>query len=286
MEKKTGFLKDKNKRNFVYVLMASLFSAVILQIIKFYFIDILTKTVSSLFDVFSVFVLVVPISVLIYNARKREKERERIFPIFLKDIVEGIRGGMSLPLAIDNTSLNNYGVLTEDVKKLASKISWGIPFERAFLDFSRNTKSKVIRRSIATIIEVYRSGGKIADVLDSVGNSAFEIEFLRKERESTISSQVIRGYLIFFIFVLVLVGMLKFLVPVLSVPMSTGIEVSTDTPPIDTSKYNVIFLHIAIIEGIFTGLSVGKLAGGSMNDGVYHAVILGLSGYIMLIFFI
>ena len=286
MKRKNGFFKDKDRKKGLYIVLSSLFLAVIFQAIKFTFADVLTKTNSSLFDVFSVFVFVIPFSVFAYNIRKRKKERERIFPIFLKDIVEGIRGGMSLPLAIDNASRNNYGVLTEDVKKLASKISWGIPFEGAFLDFSKNIKSKVIGRSIATIIEVYRSGGKIADVLDSVGNSAFEIDSLRKERESTISSQVIRGYLIFFIFVIVLIGMLKFLVPVLSVPMSTGLEVSNDTPPVDTSKYNIIFLHIAIIEGVFTGLSIGKLAGGSVNDGIYHSVILGLSGYIMLIFFI
>ncbi|RLG13568.1 MAG: hypothetical protein DRN66_03935 [Candidatus Nanohalarchaeota archaeon] len=286
MQKITVWIKDEDNKNTIYVIALSIFFSMIFQAVKLIFIDGQDKIIHILFNIFSVFVLVIPFSINIYIIQKKIKETNRIFPIFLKDIVEGIRGGMSLPLAIDCTARNNYGVLTPNIRKLSSKISWGIPFEQAFLDFSESTRSKVIHRSIATIIEVYRSGGKIARVLDSVGQSAFEIDALKKEREAIVSSQIIRGYIIYVIFILVMIGMLKFLVPVLSSQMSTSFAQAEGTTPIDASLYSKIFLHIAIIEGVFTGLSIGKLAGGSINDGIYHSVILGLLGYVLLIFFI
>ncbi|MCK5176156.1 MAG: type II secretion system F family protein [Candidatus Aenigmarchaeota archaeon] len=285
MQKLSDLLKDKDNKKIIYVISISIFYTFLFQIIK-YAINTaaVNETANTIMDIFSIFILIIPFSLVIYKIQKNKKETERIFPIFLKDIVEGIRGGMCLPLAIDYAAHNNYGILTPHIKRLAAKISWGIPFEQAFIEFSKSTKSKVIHRSIATIIEVYRSGGKIAEVLDSVGTSAFEIDTLKKEREATIASQLMRGYIIYFIFILVLMGMVKF-VPILLVPMSTTID-SAPAEPFDMTKYNIIFLHIAIIEGVFTGLSIGKLAGGSIKDGVSHCVILGLSGYIMLIFLI
>ena len=285
MQKINIWLKDEDNKNTIYIIAISIFFSIIFQTVKYIFLDSNNKIIYTLFDIFSIFVLIFPFSVNIYRNQKKINEINRIFPIFLKDVVEGIRGGMSLPLAIDCTSRNNYGVLTPNIKKLASKISWGIPFEDAFLDFSKSTKNKVIRRSIATIIEVYRSGGKIAHVLDSVGRSAFEIDALKKERDTTVFSQLIRGYVIYFIFIFLMVGMLRFLIPILTSPISLSI-IPQNVTPLNNSIYNKIFFHIAIIEGAFTGLSIGKLTGGSLNNGIYHSIILGFIGYIMLIFFI
>ena len=127
-------------------------------------------------------------------------------------------------MAINYASHNDYGVLTKPVKKLSSKLSWGISFEKAFFDFAKETKSKLIYRAIATIIEVYRSGGKIAEGIDKVGHSSFKIDALKKEQRATIYSIILRGYIIYFIFIIVLMGMIKFLIPELIIPITTNYQ--------------------------------------------------------------
>ncbi|MEA3343483.1 MAG: hypothetical protein U9Q92_04915, partial [archaeon] len=47
-------------------------------------------------------------------------------------------------------------------------------------------------------------------------------------------------------------------------------------------KYGEMFTHLAIIQGFFAGLVIGKLSEGRLSAGAKHAIILALVGYISL----
>ena len=95
-------------------------------------------------------VIAMPLVVIKYFENRRVKEMEKNFPVFLQDFVESIRGGMTLPQAFKTISVNQYGVLTPLVKKLSAQLDWGIPVETVLLQFSKNTKSKLISRMLAS----------------------------------------------------------------------------------------------------------------------------------------
>ncbi|MHA2033354.1 MAG: type II secretion system F family protein, partial [Candidatus Kariarchaeaceae archaeon] len=56
-------------------------------------------------------------------------------PNLLREIADSQRIGMHLPRAIAEASKRNYGPMTKELKKLAAKVSWGIPFRDAMLSF-------------------------------------------------------------------------------------------------------------------------------------------------------
>ncbi len=233
-------------------------------------------------NIFGILVLIVPSFGIQYSHYSRRKEVESKFPVFMSSIVEGIQGGMSLPLAIKYAAKEDFGALSPYVQRIVAQLSWGLPFDKVMYQFSTSIGSKVITRAVSTIIEVHNSGGNVKDVIATVSKSTIEIEKLRNEREAAIHGQMVTGYIIFFIFILIMVGIQKFLLPALefTAPEATGGGVVGTSEAAKLSDvYAVQFKHLAILQGFFSGLSIGKLSEGTLSGGLRHALFLSILGY-------
>jgi len=204
-----------------------------------------------------------------YQKTKTMNEIERRFPIFLNDITNNIKTGMSLPQAIRAVKDNNYGPLSKYVKDIYAKLDWGIDFETVLLDFAEKVKSKTIKRSVMAIIETHRSGGKIGDALTAVAESQQLIENIKKERRTAIYGQMINGYVIFLVFLGVIFALSKFLLPMLGGLPEAEVQ----------ETFVTIFRNMVIIQAIFSGLAIGKMSEGSIFAGFKHSLILLILGY-------
>ena len=140
--------------------------------------------------------------------------------------------------------------------------------------FSRGT-TPLIKKTISTIVETYSGGGDITQILDATGKTIKEINKIRKERFSAIYSEMMTGYVIFFIFIGVLIVLQKFLVPSLFTFTSEEIGSLEDI----SRSYSNIFQLLILIEGFFSGLVIGKMAEGNILSGLKHSFILILIGY-------
>ena len=204
------------------------------------------------------------------------KKIEEMFPKYLGDIAQNIASGMTLPQAIRTASKNDYGVLTPLVKEITAKISWGITLERVLHDFAEKTGSHLMKRNVQTIIETHRSGGSIDTVLKSVAQSLIELERIKKERSSSVYSQMINGYVIYLIFLGVMIGMSSFLIPTFKFS-----ETNADLE----NTFKEIFQSLVVIQGFFAGISIGKLAEGSLQAGIKHSLVLVVFGYSAFVLF-
>jgi flagellar protein FlaJ len=207
-----------------------------------------------------------------YLEYKKNKEIEERFPDFLRDVAENMRTGMTLPQAIIATKSTYYGALTPYVKRIATQIDWGVPFDEILRKFSKG-RTKLIKRSVSTIIEAHRGGGDISDILDSVGKSMIEMNRIMKERSSTIYNQVIIGYVIFFLFIGILLIIQIFLLP--SLHFISGEEESASLE----AFYIQTFKLLILIQGFFAGLVIGKMSEGRIIAGVKHSFLLIIVGY-------
>jgi flagellar protein FlaJ len=241
----------------------------------------LFRDVEGLFSsilILAAVMFIVPIALVKYYDVWKIKALEDFFPQFMRDLVETIRAGMTLPQALKSVSRNDYGHLSPYVKKLNAQLDWGIPFDKALLNFSRSTRSKLIGRITSTIIESHRFGGNLTDVFESISSTAIEIERLREERKLYINSQLMTGYIIFFVFLLVIIGLQKFLVPTLS---EINIGEITSQPEEMGSQYNEMFRNLIIVQGLFAGLVIGKMAEASVVAGVKHSLVLLIVGILI-----
>jgi len=256
-------------------------------LVVFYINFTLFSEMSTVFAILNVIALLIMVGIPLlykYFQHGKIKKLEYMFPSFLRDITKNINVGMTLPQAIRTCCSGDYDVLTKYVKEIDAKISWGISFEKVLIDFSERTGSENLKRTVQTIIEAHRSGGTVNTVLEAVADSLQEIEKIKKERSSSVYSQMVNGYFIYLIFVGVMIGLSSFLLPAFQ--WETGVvgkavgETDMETVFID------MFRSLILIQGIFAGLAVGKMAEGTFIAGIKHSLALSTLGYVAFLIFV
>jgi flagellar protein FlaJ len=229
-----------------------------------------TNIFSALLFIGAMFALGIPLMVR-YQKTKELSMTEARFPDFLRDITSNIETGMTLPQAIRTVCRNDYGPLTHYTRDLSAKLEWGINFEKALSDMGKKINSTTISRSIKTINETHRSGGYIGTVLEAVAESQTILERIKKERTTSIYAQMVNGYVIYLVFLGVMYGMSNFLVPAFQMQSGGGSGLA--------DVYDTIFGNLIVIQGLFAGLAIGKMAEGSVFAGIKHSLVLVSIGY-------
>ncbi len=268
--KKEKKIKDKGT-DFKELSIAGIGIAIVIFVINLVFFS----NYPQIFAILNLVAVVIALAMPLYSKfRSYEETRnmEEMFPRFLRDVTDNINAGMTLPQAVRTASNNAYGDLTSYVKELSAKIGWGIPFDKAFMSFAEKTKSKIITRTAKSIIEVHHHGGSIHGVLGAITSSVLELERIKKERATSIYGPMVTGYFIFFLFLGIMLTMARVLIPAFMWEGSGGIE---------NVKifFTDMFRNMVVIQGIFAGLGIGKMAEGSITAGFKHAFVLGVVGY-------
>ena len=204
---------------------------------------------------------------------KRQKEIELQFTEFIRALVESVKSGISIPKSIIHVSKKDYGPLSPYLRKLANQIEWGIPTNKALTTFSLDTQNQVIKRSIAILTEAEQSGGDIRDILVSVVESVVNVKMLKEERKASVYSQVVQGYIIFYIFIAIMLVLQLWLFPRLS---ALSGQLSEGLGGASPSGFNLdrTFFSLIMIQGFFAGIMIGKFSEGTLKNGLLHSLIL------------
>jgi len=221
----------------------------------------------------------VPAVWLLYSRYRVSKQIEQQFIVFIRDVSDSIKSGMTLPMALNHCSKRDYLELSKHVRRLASQMEWGIPFKKALSTFANNTHSSLVGRAVATIIATYKIGGKISDTLDAVSKSLVTINKIKKERTTAIYSQIVTSYIIFFVFIGILVILQVFLIPNLAIQGEDILSLNDEGEVPTPEMFSGSFTAFIVIQGFFAGLATGKMAEGSLVAGLKHSLLLIIIGY-------
>ncbi|MCD6230108.1 MAG: type II secretion system F family protein [Candidatus Diapherotrites archaeon] len=220
-----------------------------------------------------------------YNDYMRIERIEESFPVFLRDISESKRAGMTLPKAVYATSTTYYGDLSIEVKKISNQISWGVPFSKAIKDFADRTDSKIIKRSVSIILEAHRSGGSIADILETVAIDAQKIKQLEAERKGNLQIYTYTMYFIYVVFLGIVAVLQLGFIPAL--PRMAGLkEILGGGAVISEGSFRTLLMNLALIQAFFNGLVAGIMSEGRAIAGLKHAFILVFIGFFVFQFFV
>ncbi|MEK6885653.1 MAG: type II secretion system F family protein, partial [Nanoarchaeota archaeon] len=217
---------------------------------------------------------------------KKEADIEHMFLEFSRDLVEGVKSGTPISKSIINTRNKDYGSLNPYIEKLANQIALGIPVKDSLDTFAKDIKSPVISRAISLIREAEVSGGRIESILESVAFSISQIEKLKKERKAAIYNLTVQGYIIFFIFILIMLVMQFKIIPIVSGlnlggaggttenPLAGVVGGTGSGPKLDAEALALPFLLLLLTQGFFAGLVIGKISEGTIRGGLKHSFIL------------
>jgi len=212
------------------------------------------------------------------------REKDEMFLEFSRSLVESVKAGTPISKSILNIRTKDYGGLNPYINKLANQISLGIPLKSALETFARDINSPTITRAITIISESEKAGGEIEDILEAVTKSVTQVEKLKKERRAAMYTLVVQGYIIFFIFIIIMLVMQFKILPIAS-GLSEGLGgvESASLGGLDsimggevasTEELARPFFWLLITQGLFAGLVIGKLSEGKVKSGLKHSFIL------------
>lgn len=237
-------------------------------------------------------IVAVPFIVGLTIENKEEQKINEMFLEFSRNLAESVATGTPISKAIVNMKKKNYGLLNPHIRKLANQIEIGIPISRALQTFSHDIGSPVVIRATALINEAERSGGEIDYILDSTAKSISEVEKLKKERKSTLSSLMVEGYIIFFVFIAIVLVMEFKIIPLTEGIGSFGglggnlnfqnVEAAQEAAPqFSSADFTKPLTYLLLTQGIFMGLVIGKLTEGKLQAGIKHSLILAITAFLV-----
>jgi flagellar protein FlaJ len=256
-------------------------AGILILLLNYFLLSGMLPFIAPLVNVLGAMVAIVPPFLIFYGRYRVSKEIEEQFIVFITDLTGAIDSGMTLPIALKHVSKKDYKSMSAYVREIESKVEWGIPFEKSLKIFSEKVKSTPIKRSVSTIIETYKVGGKISDTLRAIGQSLIEINKIRQERSASVQSQIVTSYLIFFVFIFILVVLKTFLLPSFgSMQTTPNLMMDEEVPSaVPEELYTQTFINFILVQGFFAGLATGKMAEGSMIAGLKHSIVLIVIGY-------
>jgi archaeal flagellar protein FlaJ len=246
------------------------------------------------FSVLGMIAILAPYGFLQSAKERRVGQIEDRLPDFLRDVAEAGRFGMTLPDAIVVASRGRYGLLTEEIKKMASQIEWGVPVANALRLFEDRVPTPLVRRVVSIITRANEAGGNVADVLTMVAHDTREAQLSVKQRQITMLTYVTVIYIAFFVFLVTIYIMAAVFLPQM-VTAGQGISqssLSTSAGGASTLTLSfgyvpllfVAFLVAVIVHAVGDGIMAGVLYNGRIAEGMQHATIMLVTGWVIMRF--
>ncbi len=221
--------------------------------------------------------------------RRIAKIEERL-PDFLRDVAEAGRFGMTLPDAIVVASSGRYGLLTDEIKKMASQLEWGVPVATALRLFEERVPTPLVQRVVSIVTRANEAGGNVADVLTMVAHDTREAQLAAQSRSISMLTYVTVIYIAFFVFLVTIYIMAAVFLPQMitagqgvagsSISSAGAVALSYQYVPV----LFLAFMVAVIVHAVGDGIMAGVLYNGRIAEGLQHATIMLIVGWLMLRF--
>jgi len=220
-----------------------------------------------------------------------EKIEDRL-PDFLRDVAEAGRFGMTLPDAIIVASRGRYGLLTDEIKKMASQLEWGVPVATALRLFEERVPTPLVQRVVSIVTRANEAGGNVADVLTMVAHDTREAQLQVKAREITMLTYLTVIYISFGVFLVTIYIMAAIFLPDMitagagvassSLSGQGGLTLAFALVP----ELFLAFFVAVIAHAVGDGIMAGILQKGRIAYGLQHATIMLIMGYLVMRFLV
>jgi archaeal flagellar protein FlaJ len=220
-----------------------------------------------------------------------EKIEERL-PDFLRDVAEAGRFGMTLPDAIIVASKGRYGLLTEEIKKMASQLEWGVPVATALRLFEERVPTPLVQRVVSIVTRANEAGGNVADVLTMVAHDTREAQLQVKAREITMLTYLTVIYISFGVFLVTIYIMAAIFLPDMitagagvansSLSGQGGLTLAFALVP----QLFLAFFVAVIAHAVGDGVMAGILQKGQIAYGLQHATYMLIGGWLVMRFLV
>ncbi len=242
------------------------------------------------FFVLGLLLLIAPYGFSMSAKLRRISKIEERLPDFLRDVAEAGRFGMTLPDAIVVASRGRYGLLTEEIKKMASQLEWGVPVATALRLFEERVPTPLVQRVVSIITRANEAGGNVADVLTMVAHDTREAQLEAQGRQISMLTYVTVIYIAFFVFLVTIYIMAAVFLPQMILAGQGVASSSLSGAGALTLQFTFVpvlflaFMVAVIVHAVGDGVMAGILFNGRIAEGLQHATIMLATGWLIMRF--
>lgn len=229
--------------------------------------------------IWAIIICMIPVAAVDYYEGRRIRSLEEGLPNFFRDVAGMHDSGMTLPNAIHIVSESEYGALTPFVRKIDSEMSWNATFVDAMERFGKNVCTPLAERSVNLISQATSAGGNVSEILRAAAYDTYEHVTLVNERKNNMliyTVIVIVAFLVFiFVILMLTTSFLNTMAEAGKAVMSSGAGAGSGfIGSVDMDAYNRLFMHAAVIQGLFSGLVAGQMGEGRVLGGLKYSCIM------------
>lgn len=257
--------------------------AIFISSLLMYFLSVSTTIIISTAVFSSSFLFLIYFSVD-YGRFVEIQKAEKNYPDFLEDLAEAKSSGMNMDQAIKSCTGGQYGALMPYIIKLNTHMSWGMPFNKAWIMFSKSlSDSKVMSRFNTIILEAIQSGADTAAILSSLATRAGTIRSIEDTRRGVMRQQVVMMYIIYTGFIGIIILLKRILLPTLFIQnmgvegVSGIIDSAAGGGSLTADYFKRLFMMIILAQSISSGALIGQILEDKLIGGIKHiAILLGI----------
>jgi flagellar protein FlaJ len=214
----------------------------------------------------SLFVATAPAAILHTKLAREKDSMEKGITSFLRDLTEVRKTGLSPEKCIENLANRDYGQFTNELQKISSEISWGVPARRVIMDFVTRTKSWMTQIVMFLLVETMDVGGGTIAMIESLARYNNLTQEVEKEKKMAVRPYILMPYFAAILLVATTTMMIGFTAGTLNV---AEVGLKRDLEPMIMT-----FVTSAIFHSYLIGLVAGKISEESIAAGFKHAAIL------------
>jgi len=216
------------------------------------------------------------------KAKSRISAIEEALPDALKQMADTLKAGGTYEFALREIASSQFGPLTKEMDMILRKMEEGKNLEDSLQDFADNIDSRLIKRSIAVIIDSVKAGAGLADVLDEIAEDIRAMHRIERERKTETSMQVIFMVAAGAVVAPIILGLVSSIIGLfIQAASGLGITPTEKETALGTKDLLVLLMQAyLLVEVTAAGIMISLMRDGSLSKSIIYIPLLLLIAYV------
>ena len=224
----------------------------------------------------SFIIALTPITIIVYFNSRYIKGVEKYIPVFLREIADSIRSGLSLVESLSAASLRGFGNLGAEMRKVMARVYLGMPLKDSIGKMVERLPSVKLKRFASILVVAEESGGRVVSVIETAAKVFSILSAFEREKRSRVKPYILVVYVAQFL--TIFIGFL--LIEVFFKPLARMSGKTTFIKAVDVDIYQSLLFYLSFIEAVFGGIVAGKMSEGTVKAGLTHMLLLLILVYV------
>ena len=104
------------------------------------------------------------------RAKSRARDIDRVLPFALRQLATQVKAGVSFYRALRSVAQTDYGVLSEEFKRVLSDMANGVSTEEALTKLLKRTRSKGLHTALTQVVRALKTGGSLSQIITDIAD--------------------------------------------------------------------------------------------------------------------